>query len=446
MDKIEEIKQLLQERQYKKIRELVEGENDADLAEMLEELEAEEMIRVFRLLPKDDAADVFVYMSNESEATVIEALTSTEIGELVNDLYSDDVIDMIEELPANVVKRVLAASNEQTRREINHLLRYPEDTAGSNMNVEFVDLKAEMTVAEAITRIRRIGVDKETINTCYIVDSSRHILGVITLRKLLLSDPDASIKDIMNDNIISVHTLTDQEEVTREFQKYDLTVMPVVDNEDRLVGIITVDDVVDIMEEEATEDIEKMAAITPTDQPYMKTGPWQTYLKRIPWLLILMISAFFTGKIIQGYEHVLSSYFILTAFIPMLMDSAGNSGTQSAVSVVRAISLDEVKFSDIFSILRKEFLVAVLAGGTLAAINFAKVIYIDQTTAEIAIVVCSTLWITIVIAKMVGCLLPVLTYKMGFDPTVMASPIITTIVDAVSLIMYFVIAGSVLGI
>lgn len=446
MDKIDQIKELLDNRKYKEIRELLVGENDADVADLLEELNTKDMIRVFRLLPKDIAADVFVYMSNDNERHVIESLTNREIGEIVNDLYSDDVIDMLEELPANVVKRVLGASDAETRRDINHLLKYPEDSAGSNMNVEFVDLRAEMTVSEAITRIRRIGVDKETINTCYVMDKSRHILGVITIRKLLLSSSDELIGDIMNDNVISVHTLTDQEEVAREFQKYDLTVMPVVDNENRLVGIITVDDIVDIMLEETTEDIEKMAAITPGDKPYIKTSAFETYKKRIPWLLILMISASITGKIIQGYEHALASYVILTAFIPMLMDTGGNSGSQASVSVIRAISLNEIKFSDTWKIVWKELGVSILVGGTLAIANFAKVLLIDQVTVEVALVICSTLWITVIIAKLVGCLLPIIANKVSFDPAIMASPFITTIVDALSLVVYFSIAAVILGI
>ncbi|MFV0394097.1 MAG: magnesium transporter [Coprobacillaceae bacterium] len=446
MEKIDQVKELLEQRKYKEIRDLLTEENDADVAVLLEELDTEDMIRVFRLLPKDSAADVFVYMSNESGREVIESLTNVEIGNIVNDLYSDDVIDMLEELPANVVKRVLAASDAETRRDINHLLKYPEDSAGSHMNVEFVDLRAEMTVSDAISRIREIGVDKETINTCYVMDKSRHMLGVITLRKLLLSGSNELIGDIMNDNVISVHTLTDQEEVALEFQKYDLTVMPVVDNENRLVGIITVDDVVDIMLEETTEDIEKMAAITPGDKPYIKTGPFETYKKRIPWLLILMISASITGKIIQGYEHALASYVILTSFIPMLMDTGGNSGSQASVSVIRAISLNEIKLSDTWKIVWKELRVSILVGGTLAVANFAKVLIIDQTTVEVALVICSTLWFTVIIAKLVGCLLPIIANKIGFDPAIMASPFITTIVDALSLVVYFTIAAAILGI
>lgn len=446
MENITVIIDLLKGRRYKEIKEILAQENAVDVANILEQLEKQDMIRVFRLLPKDEAADVFSYMSNESERTVIESLSNLEIGNIVNDLYSDDVIDLLEELPANVVKRVLAASNEETRRDINHLLKYPEDSAGSNMNVEFVDLRANMTVSDAISRIRKIGVDKETINTCYVVDKSRYLLGIITLRKLLLSSPDALIEEIMNDNVITVSTLTDQEDVAHDFQKYDLTAMPVVDNENRLVGIITVDDIVDILQEETTEDIEKMAAMVPSDKPYIKTGPFETFKKRIPWLLLLMISASITGKIIQGYEEALASCVILTAFIPMLMDTGGNSGSQASVSVIRAISLNEIEFSDTLKIVWKELRVALLVGLTLACANFVKILWIDKTTIDVALVICLTLFVTVVIAKMVGCLLPIFANKIGFDPAIMASPFITTIVDALSLVVYFTMATLLLGI
>lgn len=446
MEIIEYIKELLAQKKFKQIKEVLAEQNDVDVASILEELEDEDMIRVFRLLPKDEAADVFAYMTNESERTLIESLSNIEIGNIINDLYSDDVIDIIEELPANVVKRVLATSNAETRRDINHLLKYPEDSAGSNMNVEFVDLRANMTVNEAISRIRKVGVDKETINTCYVVDKSRHLLGIVTLRKLLLSSPDDSIEEIMNDNVITVHTLTDQEEVAHDFQKYDLTIMPVVDNENRLVGIITVDDIVDIMQEETTEDIEIMAAMVPSDKPYIKMGPWETYKKRIPWLLLLMISASITGKIIQGYEEALASCVILTAFIPMLMDTGGNSGSQASVSIIRAISLNEIKFNDTLKIIWKELRVSMLVGVTLATANFVKILVIDQTSIEVALVICLTLWVTVVIAKLVGCLLPIFANKIGFDPAIMASPFITTIVDALSLVVYFTMATLLLGI
>lgn len=445
MEQIEIIEKLLKEQKYKDIRDILKEQNDVDVAEMLEQLSNEDMTRVFRVLPKDDAADVFSYMSSDKEHALIESLTNKELSNIINELYSDDMMDLLEELPANVVKRVVAASNSETRRDINHLLRYPEDSAGSNMNIEYVDLRANMTVKDAIARIRKIGVDKETINTCYVIDNYRHLLGIVTLRKLVLSSQMNLIEDIMNDNLITVHTMDDQEDVAREFQKYDLTSMPVVDNENRLVGIITVDDIVDILQEETTEDIEKMAAIMPSDKPYIKTGPFETYKKRIPWLLLLMISASITGKIIQGFESALASSVVLTAFIPMLMDTGGNSGSQASVSIIRALSLDEIKSGDVFKIIFKEFRVAILVGITLAFCNFIKMMLLDRVTIMVAVVVCSTLIVTVIIAKIVGCLLPVFANRLGFDPAVMASPFITTIVDALSLLIYFTIATNLLN-
>ena len=342
------IKELLEKRQYHQIRELLADYNEADIAEVIETIDnKEDVVRLFRLLPKDNAAEVFSYIPVEYEQMIIESLTTREIGQIMNDLYSDDAVDMLEEMPANVVKKVLAATDKETRRDINSLLKYPEDSAGSIMTVEFVDLCAYMSVAGAIERIRQTGVDKETINICYVTDAQKHLLGIISLREIILSHAEDMIKDIMNENIITVHTLDDQKEVAKQFQKYDFTAMPVVDNENRLVGIITADDIMDILEEEATEDIEMMAAITPTDQPYMKTSVWETYKKRIPWLLLLMISASITGKIIQGFEAALSSCVILTSFIPMLMDTGGNCGSQASVSVIRALSLDEVEFKQL---------------------------------------------------------------------------------------------------
>lgn len=436
------IKELLEQRQYHQIRELLTDYNEADIAEVIETIEnKEDVVRLFRLLPKDNAAEVFSYIPVEYEQMIIESLTTREIGQIMNDLYSDDAVDMLEEMPANVVKKVLAATDKETRRDINSLLKYPEDSAGSIMTVEFVDLRAYMSVADAIERIRQTGVDKETINICYVTDAQKHLLGIISLREIILSDAGDVIKDIMNEHIITVHTLDDQEEVARQFQKYDFTAMPVVDNENRLVGIITADDIMDILEEEATEDIEMMAAITPTDQPYMKTTVWETYKKRIPWLLLLMISASITGKIIQGFEAALSSCVILTSFIPMLMDTGGNCGSQASVSVIRALSLDEVEFKQLPIVIFKEIQVSIMVGATLSIANFIKILLVDQTSMLVAVVVCMTLFVTVVVAKFVGCTLPVIASKIGFDPAVMASPFITTIVDALSLLVYFNVAG-----
>ena len=313
------------------------------------------------------------------------------------------------------------------------------------MTVEFVDLRAYMTIGDAIDRIRKIGLNKETINVCYVTDAQRHLLGIITLREIVLADSNEKIDDLMNENVITVHTMADQEEVAKQFQKYDFAAMPVVDNENRLVGIITADDVMDIIEEEATEDIEMMAAITPTDQPYMKTSVLETYKKRIPWLLLLMISASITGKIIQGFESALSTCVVLTAFIPMLMDTGGNCGSQASVSVIRALSLDEIEFKELPKVIWKEMQVSVMVGLTLSAANFVKILFVDHTTTSVALVVCLTLFVTVVAAKFVGCVLPVLASKIGFDPAVMASPFITTIVDALSLVVYFNVAGIFLG-
>lgn len=445
-EKIEElerqIKDLLAVKKYHQIREILVDLNEADIAEIIETIDdKEDVVRIFRLLPKDSAADVFSYIPVEYEQMIIESLTNLEIGQIMNDLYSDDAVDMLEEMPANVVKRVLAVTDKETRREINSLLKYPEDSAGSIMTVEFVDLRAYMSVSDAIERIRKIGLDKETINICYVTDAQKHLLGIITLREIILADANESIKELMTENAITVHTLDDQEEVAKQFQKYDFAAMPVVDNENRLVGIITVDDVMDILEEEATEDIEMMAAITPTDQPYMKTTVWDTYKKRIPWLLLLMISASITGKIIQGFESALSSCVILTAFIPMLMDTGGNCGSQASVSVIRAISLDEIEFSELPKVIWKEMKTSLLVGATLSIANFVKIMLIDQTTTLVAFVVCMTLFVTVVVAKLVGCVLPIIADKIGFDPAVMASPFITTIVDALSLLVYFNVAG-----
>jgi len=438
----DEIKELLIEKKYHQIRELLIDLNEVDIAEIIETIEnKEDVVCVFRLLPKDIAAEVFSYIPVEYEQMIIESLTNKEIGQIMNDLYSDDAVDMLEEMPANVVKKVLAATDKETRRDINNLLKYPDDSAGSVMTVEFVDLRAYMSVADAIERIRKTGVDKETINICYVTDAQKHLLGIVTLREIILSSSNEMIKDIMTENIITVHTLDDQEEVAKQFQKYDFWAMPVVDNENRLVGIITVDDVMDIMEEETTEDIEMMAAITPTDQPYMKTSVWETYKKRIPWLLLLMISASITGKIIQGFEAALSTCVILTAFIPMLMDTGGNCGSQASVSVIRAISLDEVEFKELPLIIWKEMKVSIMVGATLSLANFAKILLIDQTSMTVGIVVCLTLFVTVIVAKFVGCTLPILASKIGFDPAVMASPFITTIVDALSLLVYFNVAA-----
>ncbi|MEI3266961.1 MAG: magnesium transporter [Frisingicoccus sp.] len=420
--------------------------NPVDIAALIEEFPEEERTKIFRLLPKSLAADVFSYLPIELEQDIIVALSDKEAGHILDNLNADDAADLIDEMPANVAKKLLANADPETRRDINHLLQYPDDSAGSIMTVEFMDLKEAYTVEQSLRKIRMEGIDKETINTCYILNPHRRLLGAISLRRLLLSDPVEKMSNIMEDHVISVSTRTDQEEVAQLFQKYDFTSIPVVDSENRLVGIITVDDIVDILQQEATEDIEKMAAITPTDKPYMKTGVLETWKKRIPWLLILMISATFTGKIISHYEAALASYVVLTAFIPMLMDTGGNAASQASVSIIRGLSLNEIDYGDTLKILMKEWLVGVLIGATLAAANFVKLLIIDRVTITIAAVVCMTLIVTVIFAKLVGCSLPILAKRLGFDPAVMASPFITTIVDALSLMMYFKIAGVILHI
>ena len=443
---MEEIQELIENKQYTRLRqELVEW-NEADIAAVLEELPGKELIKVFRILPKTIAADIFAYLPIETEQIIITSLTDNEAANIINNLMADDATDLMEEMPAGVVKKLLAGANSETRRDINHLLRYPEYSAGSIMTVEFVDLKETLTVEQAIERIRKIGIDSETINICYVLDKERHLIGTVSLRYLLIHKADEVIGDIMEENIISINTLMDQEEVAMLFSKYDFTAMPVVDNENRLVGIITIDDIVDIMRDEATEDIERMAAIVPTDKPYMKTGAWEMWKKRIPWLLLLMISATVTGKIITHYEKALGAYIVLTSFIPMLTGTGGNAGGQVSATVIRGLSLNEIGFKDIFRIIWKESRVALLCGITLAAASFAKVMLVDHVGVVVGLVVCLTLLVTVFFAKIVGCVLPMVTKQLGFDPAVMASPFISTIMDALSLIIYFQIATHLLDI
>lgn len=443
---LEELRELLATKQYTKLRQYLAELNEADIAALMEELEAEDMLKVFRILPKDLAADMFSYLEVDNQQLIITSLSDKEAATIINNLMADDAVDLLEEMPANVVKKLLRNANPETRRDINHLLRYPEDSAGSIMTVEYVDLKENLTVDQAIERIRRVGVDSETINICYVLDSQRKLVGTVALRYLLLSAGDEIIGEIMHENVISINTLMDQEEVAKQFKKYDFTAMPVVDNENRLVGIITVDDIVDIMEEETTEDMEKMAAIVPSDKPYMRTSVWETYKKRIPWLLLLMVSATFTGAIITSFEDALSVYAVLTAFIPMLMDTGGNAGGQASVTVIRGLSLGEIVYRDVPKVIWKEIRVALLCGVSLAAANFVKLMVFDRAGFAVAVVVSITIVSAVLMAMLIGCLLPVGAKRLGFDPAVMASPFITTIVDALSLLVYFQVASAVLGI
>ncbi len=442
----EVVRELLETKQYTNLRQFLAEMNDADIAVCMEELDDTEMLKVFRILPKDLAADVFSYLEVENQQMIITSLSDKEAANIINNLMADDAADLMEEMPASVVKKLLANAAPDVRRDINHLLRYPEDSAGSIMTVEFVDLKENLTVAQAIERIRKVGVDSETINICYVLDAQRKLIGTVALRYLLLSKEDDIIGDIMHENIISINTLMDQEEVAAQFKKYDFTSMPVVDNENRLVGIITVDDVVDIMVEEATEDMEKMAAILPGDKPYMRTSVWENFKKRIPWLLLLMVSAAFTGAIISSFEDALSVNSALIAFIPMLMGTGGNAGGQASVTVIRGLSMGEIEYRDVPGVMWKEIRVAILCGLSLALANFGKLMVFDQVGMPVAMVVSLTLIMVVLMAMLLGCLLPVLAKRIGLDPAVMASPFITTIVDALSLVVYFRIAVMIMGI
>ncbi len=440
------LEELLESRQFNRVRDMLAEMNAVDIAALLEDRSDEQTLLLFRLLPKTPAAEAFAYMEHDTQERLIGVLTDRELASVMDELNMDDAADLVEEMPANVVKRVLRMTDPADRRIINQLLLYPEDSAGSVLTTEFVDLKATMTVDEALDYIRRFGPDKETIYTCYVTDADRHLEGVLTVKELLLSSGDCRVGDLMETNVISVTTTEDQEQVAALFAKYDLIALPVVDSEGRLVGIITVDDVVDIMRKETTEDIEKMAAILPTDRPYLKTGVFETYRKRIPWLLLLMVSATFTGMIITRFETALSSVVALAAFMPMLMDTGGNSGSQASVSIIRSLALGEVGFRDVLRVIWKELRVSIVCGTTLAAANFAKIMLFDNLVLKsgismtVALVVCLTILITVIIAKLVGCTLPLFAKKCGFDPAVMASPFITTIVDAVSLVVYFQMA------
>ncbi|MBQ7799277.1 MAG: magnesium transporter [Oscillospiraceae bacterium] len=444
---LEKIQELLKEKKYSEVKSILGEQKFFDAAEILETLSDEQLPLVFRILPKDTAADVFAYMDSDAQEKLIHAFSDRELKEVLSDLYLDDAVDMIEEMPSNVVKRILRTADAETRKSINMLLQYPKDSAGSIMTTEYVSLKKDMTVEDAFKRIRQNGVDKETIYTAYIISANRKLLGIVSAKTLLLSPMDCLVEELMETNFKSVSTTEDKETVAELFMNYDLLALPVVDNENRLVGIVTVDDAIDVLQDEATEDMEAMAAIVPTDKPYMKTGVFETYLKRIPWLLILMLSAAFTGSIIRNYEEALShGYVILTAFIPMLMSTGGNSGSQSSVSVIRSISLGEITIKEIFPVIWKEIRVAFLCSITLAVVNFLKLLFIDKVSIAVCAVVCATLVVTVFIAKIIGCTLPIITKCLKLDPAVMASPFITTIVDAVSLVIYFQIATRVLGI
>ncbi len=449
---VEQVEELVSRKRYAELRDLLLPLEAADIAWLCDKLDERAPILVFRLLPKELAAEVFVELDSDEQELLIRGFSNSELKEVLDELYLDDAVDIVEEMPAGVVKRILKHADPETRKSINEILKYPEDSTGSIMTTEFVDLQETMTVADALKRIRRTGPDKETINVSYVIDDERRLIGLLSIRTLLLAEEDDIIGDIMERNFISVHTLDDQETTARALSKYDFLALPVVDTESRLVGIVTVDDAMDVLQEEVTEDIEKMAAILPGDKPYLKTGVFETWKARTPWLMLLMLSATFTGIILTHFETSLMACAILTSFIPMLSGTGGNSGTQASTAVIRSLSLGEVRFSDLFRVVWKELRVALCCGLCLAAANFVKMLLVDRwllrnptVTPQVALVVCMTLVCTVVCAKLVGCALPLLAKKIGFDPAVMASPFITTIVDALSLLIYFQIASAVLG-
>ena len=435
---------LLSDKKYSTIRDILVTMNPADIAAVFAGVEPEKLPLLFRLLPKELAAESFVEMESEEQEALIRGISDKELRQVMDELYVDDAVDIVEEMPANVVQRILAQADPQMRKEINEILQYPENSAGSVMTTEYVKLSPGMTVGDAILRIRRTGVDKETIYTCYVLDN-RLLVGTVSVKSLLLAPSDLqTIDSIMETNLITVTTHTDQEEVAQQMSKYNLLAMPVVDGDNRMVGIVTFDDAMDVIEEETTEDMEIMAGMTPSDKTYLKSSPLDLFKHRIPWLALLMISATFTGLIISSFEHKLEALVALTAFIPMLMDTGGNSGSQSSVTVIRALSLGELEFSDLGRVIWKEIRTALMCGVVLSVLCFAKILLVDKIMLQtegvdytVALTVGLTLAVTVLIAKMVGCTLPMLAKKLGFDPAVMASPFITTIVDALSLLVYF---------
>lgn len=444
---------LAEGKKYTTLRDILVTMNAADVAGVFDAMPETKLPLLFRLLPKELAAETFVEMEPEAQELLIQGFSDNELKEVVDELYVDDAVDIVEEMPANVVKRILKQADPEMRKMINEILKYPDDSAGSIMTTEYVSLRPDMTTEEAIKRIRRTGVDKETIYNCYVTENNRKLIGTITIRTLLLSEDDDVLEEIMEPNVISVSTLEDQEEVAEMFAKYDFVALPVVDQENRLVGIVTVDDAIDVMREEATEDFEKLAGMTPSDKPYLRTGVLETFRSRLPWLLILMLSATLTSMVLTGYENSLAACSALIAFIPMLTGTGGNSGTQASVAVIRGLSLGEVEFSDSLRVLWKEIRVAVLCGVTLAACNFVKLLVVDRVilhnsgvTIPVAATICVTMIFTVFCAKTVGCLLPLLAERVHLDPAVMASPFISTVVDVVTLVLYFQVARVILGI
>ncbi len=437
----ENISYLLEKGAYGELRDLLSGSNPVDIADYLTTLDPEKSLVIFRILPKAVSVDVFSYLTAERQQHIIESISDWEIRQIIDDLFIDDAVDFLEELPAMVVKKVLRNTDENTRTLINTFLQYPPESAGSIMTLEYVDLNEDLTVEEAIERIRRVGSDKETIYTSYVISTHRRLLGTLALRKLIIAEPDKKVVDIMNDNIIKVHTLDDREIVAENVKKYDLLSIPVVDNEDRLVGIITVDDIIDVIEEENTEDFEIMAGMTPSEKPYLSSGVFTLAKNRITWLMILMLSSSITQAIIGMYDEILSSVLILASFIPLLTDTGGNAGSQSATMIIRGLAVGEIALKDFAYVAWKEFRVSLLCGSALGIVNFVKIVFLNRASVVIAFVVSLSVLVTVVAAKVIGCLLPIAAKKLKLDPALMASPLITTIVDSIALVFYFLIAS-----
>ena len=432
--------ELIRLNRFIEARNLLLEENPVDIALLMEELDKSTMLILFRILPKDLAYDVFSYMTTESVHYIIEAITDDELGNIIDKLFLDDTINMLEELPANVVKRVLKNTKESKRKLINTFLNYPENSAGSIMTIEYVVLKPEMNVREALDQIKKIGMDKETIYTCYVENDYKTLIGFVSLRTLVVSDADKLIKDIMIDDVVSVNTLDDQEEVADKFVRYGYIAIPVVDGEHRLCGIITFDDIMSVVESEATEDFHKMAAIAPSEDEYLDQTPWQLAKNRLPWLLVLMISATLTGGIIDRYNYIIAQYLILSTFIPMMTDTGGNSGSQSSTTVIRALATGEIGLSDSLKVIAKELSVGVIAGAILSFVNFLRIVFVTRVQIKIALLVSFTMFLTVVLSKFLGATLPLLAKKVNIDPAIMASALITTIIDTVVLVIYFSLA------
>ena len=434
---MEEIVELLEQNKLAELKEILINENPIDIADVFEDFPKEKYLIIFKLLPKDFSSEVFSYLSPEKQQEVIENITDDEIKFIVEDMYLDDTVDFIEEMPANIVDKILKNTSNDKRKLINQMLKYPENSAGSVMTVEYISFKDNYTVKQAIEYYRKVAIDKEETDICFVTDTKKKLVGIISLKTLILSKDDSYIQDEMDTNFVSVLTLDDQEEIAALFRKYDLTTMPVVDHEDRLVGVITVDDIVDVIDQENTEDIQKMAAMNPSDEEYLKESVLSLAKHRILWLLVLMISATFTGLVIKKYEDILQSAVYLATFIPMLMDTGGNAGSQSATLVIRGIALEEIEFSDIFKVIWKELRVSILVGFILSAVNFIRIYYFTNSSIETSLVVAISMFLTVIMAKVVGGVLPLVAKSLKIDPAIMASPLITTIVDTAALIIFF---------